>query len=241
VAFGLGLLVLVAGISSPVWGRAILKRIDYFSVRQVEVVGARWAAPDAILDRASISSNRSVWDDYSDVERRLSRHPLVEEAQVHRSGLHGLRIVIREVEPVALVGTPELRVVRADGTVLPIDPVGQSLNLPVVVQRADLAEDSTEIVAGPALEALGIFARVRELDPGLAEVISDFGLVNGSGLMTSLEASQPASRLALPSAVDETLLRRIRATLGDLRNRGIKAELVEARFANQIVVRRENS
>ena len=80
-----------------------------------------------------------------------------------------------------------------------------------------------------------------ELDPGLAEVISDFGLVNDSELMTSLEASQPANRLALPGKIDEALLRRIRATLSDLRSRGVKAELVEARFANQIVVRRGDS
>ena len=241
LAFFLGLFALAAGISSPVWGRAILKRIDYFSVRNVEVVGARWAAPDAVLDRAGIERGRSVWDDYSDVERRLVRDPLVEEARVYRSGFHGLRIVVREVEPAAMVGTPELRVVLADGTLLPIDPVGKPLDLPVVVQRAELAEDSTGIREGPALTALGIFAQIMELDPGLAEVISDFGLVNDSELMTSLEASQPANRLALPGKIDEALLRRIRATLSDLRSRGVKAELVEARFANQIVVRRENS
>ncbi len=61
------------------------------------------------------------------------------------------------------------------------------------------------------------------------------------GLITNLTTAQPAQRLALPSAIDETLVRRVRATLADLRSRGVAATLVEARYADQIVVRREQT
>ncbi len=56
--------------------------------------------------------------------------------------------------------------------------------------------------------------------------------------MLNLVMSQPARRLALPAAIDESLARRVRATLADLRVRGIEATLVEARYAGQVVVRR---
>lgn len=241
VAFLFGLLVVAGGIAGSVWGRRLLASIDYFDVRQVEVVGARWVAPDSLLRLAAIGRGRSVWDDFTEIERRLIRHPLIDEVHIRRSGLRRLRVVVREVEPMALVGAPELRVVRGDGTLLPIDPVGKSLDLPLLTAQAELAEDSTRLRDGPALRALAIFARIHALDPGLAAVISDFELAADHGLLANLMMSQPARRLALPSLIDETLVRRVRATLADLRGRGIAATLVEARYANQIVVRREQT
>jgi hypothetical protein len=241
VAFLLGLLAVAAAITSPVWGRALLVRVSYFNVRQVEVVGARWVAPDSLLRMAAIGSGHSVWEDYTALERGLVRHPLIEEVRVHRSGFQALRIVIREVEPIALVGVPELKAVRGDGTVLPIEPAGTSLDLPLLTAAAELTEDSTRLKAGPAMVALEIFSGLHALDPGLAAVISDFDLMGDQGLMANLVLSQPARRLALPSEIDETVVWRVRATLADLRNRGVAAELLEARYEDQIVVRREQT
>lgn len=237
-AYLIGLLVLALGVAGWIWGGRLLARFEYFGVRQVEVVGSRLLAPDSILRLAAIRSDRSVWDDYSDVERRLLGHPMIEEARVHRSGLHALRIVVREVEPVALAGTPELRPVLGDGTLLPIDPAGLSLDLPLLTMDVSLTSDSTQMRVGPALHALQIFARLQEVDPGLAALVSDFRLLDGRGLMMNLVMSQPAGRLVLPADFDESLARRVRATLADLRGREITAALVEARYAGQIVVQR---
>ncbi|UCF21247.1 MAG: FtsQ-type POTRA domain-containing protein [Gemmatimonadota bacterium] len=239
VAFLTGMVIVAGGIAGTHWGRRLLTRVDYFDVRRVEVVGTRWVAPDALLELAAIRGGRSVWEDYTDVEMRLVEHPLIDEAQVRRAGWRSLRIVVRETEPVAFVGVPELRAVHGDGTVIPLDLAGTELDLPLITEEASLAEDSSRVVAGPALEALEIFVSLNELDPGLGGVVSDFGLAQGAGLWVNLVASQPARRLALPDRVDERLVRRIRATLDDLRRRGIAADLIEARFAGIIVVRRE--
>ena len=238
-AFLIGLVAVGGGIAGTVWGRQLLGKIDYFNVRRIEVVGARWIAPDSVLRMAAIDKERSVWEDYTEVERRLVKHPLVAEAQVRRSGLRSLRLVVREVEPLALVGVPELRVVRGDGTVLPIDPAGASLDLPLLTARAKLSPDSAKLEPGRAREALSLFAELQALDPGLAAAISDFDLAEPEGLMANLILSQPAQRLALPGVIDELLVRRVRATLADLRNRDVPAGTVEARYADQIVVRRE--
>lgn len=237
-AFGAGLLVALCGTGGLLWGRRLLSTVPYFDVRQVEVVGARWIAPDSILRMAVIERDRSVWDDWSDVEARLRAHPLVEEADVRRRGLRGLRIVVDEVQPLALVGTPELRAILSDGHILPIDPAGTSMDLPLLTREAGIDRDSMRIRGGPALAALKAFGRLRSMDPGLAEVVSDFDLIDEQGLIVNFVASQPAERLTMPAEIDERLVRRIRATMSDLRTRGMNAELMEARYADQVVVRR---
>jgi cell division septal protein FtsQ len=237
-AFLLGLLVVVGGIAGSMWGLKLLAGIDYFNVRRVEVVGTRWLAPDSLLRMAAIGSDRSVWEDYAHVEHWLVTHPLIEEAQVRRSGLHALRIVVREVEPVALVGVPELRAVRDNGTLLPIDLAGTSLDLPLLTMPVEVAADSTTLRESAALSALEIFVTLRRMDPGLAAIVSDFRQLEDDGLILNLAVSQPAKRLALPAEIDEALARRVRATLADLRHRDIDAAFVEARYAGQIVVRR---
>ena len=235
--FVTAVLVLPSVVAGVFWGRDILAALPYFAVQRVEVVGARFVPPDSVLELASISRERSVWDDFGDVENRLRAHPLIRDARVLRHGGHTLRVVIDEEQPVALIGPGELRAVRADGRLLPIDPVVTPLDLPVITATAHLVEDSTRLGKSEALTALGVFDRIRELDPGLASVISDFGPAEPGGVRAHLMVSQPAVSLALPDDVDETLLRRIRATLTDLRERGVVADVVEARYADQIVVR----
>lgn len=237
-AFVIGLLAVTGGIAGALWGRALLARIPYFNVRRVEVVGTRWTAPDSLLRLAAIAPEQSVWDEHEEIELRLAEHPLIEEANIRRSGRNTLRIVVREVEPLALVGVPELRAVREDGTVLPIDPASASLDLPLLTDAADLGSDPAPVVGGTAARALELFAALQRLDPGLAALASDVAVTADGGLMIHLLESQPARGLAVPAVIDEKLARRIRATFADLRGRGVDAGLVEARFADQLVVRR---
>lgn len=239
-AFLGALLILGLGTAAALWGRDLLAELPYFTVQRIEVTGATLVAPDSVVEMAAIAPRRSVFEDFGDVEGVLERHPLIAEASVRRHGWRALRLVIREVEPIALVSLEELRAVRDDGTPLPIQLAGTPLDLPIVTDPAGL-DSSSGRVTGPAAIALGTFARLRALDPGLAAVISDFGMSEGGGLVAHLLPSQPARRLALPAEVNETLIRRIRAALADLRGRGTIARLVEARFADQIVVRTDGS
>lgn len=238
VAFLIGLTVVGAILAAAIWGQQFLARLSYFDVRRVEVVGTRWVAPDSLLVLAGIGSDRSVWEDYSAASLRLTDHPMIEEARIRRAGLRALRITVREVEPVALVGIPELRAVRADGGLLPIDPIASGIDLPLLTLEARLTDDSTRLAEGPAMEALKSFAALHELDPGLTAVVSDFEQLGSDDVMLNLMMSEPVRTIVLPARVDERLVRRVRATLTDLRRRGAKAAVLEARYADQIVVRR---
>lgn len=241
VAYLVGLTLVGAVLASAIWGQQLLASLSYFDVRRVEIVGTRWVAPDSLLALAGIGSDRSVWEDFSAVAVRLTEHPMIEEVQIRRSGLRGLRITVREVEPIALVGAPDLRAVRSDGMLLPIDPLNGGIDLPLLTIEAQLTDDSTRMAEGPALDVLRAFATLHALDPGLTAVVSDFEQLGGSGVALSLMMSEPARRIVLPARIDEQLVRRVRATLTDLRRRGIEAALLEARYADQIVVRREQA
>lgn len=239
-AYAVALIALAAGTAGAIWGRDLLAELPYFDVRQIEVVGARFVAPDSVVQLAAIGSTRSVWEDYPDVERRLLTHPLIEGVEVRRHGLRTLRLVIREVEPLALVDLGELRAVRSDGTPLPIDLAGTALDLPVLTMAAQV-DTATGRVGGRASGALQLFARLRSRDPGLAAMVSDFHSPESGGIVANLVVSQPARRLLLPREIDEKLVARIRAALADLRRRGTIAAEVEARFADQIVIRLQSS
>lgn len=238
VAFLIGLMLVGMVLATVIWGRQLLAGLSYFNVQRVEVVGTRWVAPDSLLVLAGIGGDRSVWEDYSAVALQLTEHPMIEEARVRRSGFQALRITVREVEPVALVGVPELRAVRADGVLLPIDPMTSGIDLPLLTLEAQLTDDSTRVAEGPALEALKAFALLHVLDPGLTAVVSDFEQLDGSDFVLNLMMSEPVRSIALPARIDERLVRKIRATLTDLRRRGTEAVVLEARYADQIVVRR---
>jgi cell division septal protein FtsQ len=241
IAFLLGLTLVSSVLVTVVWGQKLLTKLNYFNVRRVEVVGTHWVAPDSLLALAGIRSDRSVWEDYSSLAVQLARHPLIEEAQIRRAGLRALRIVVREVEPVALVGIPDLCAVRADGKLLPIDPTHSPVDLPLLIVEAALTEDSTRLAEGPAMEALRVLATLHALDPGLTAVVSDFEQLGSRDIVLNMMMSQPARRITVPAAIDERLVRRIRATLADLRRRGIEAAVIEARYMDQIVVRREQA
>ncbi len=236
-AYLVGLLMVIMGSAGAIWGRRLLIHVPAFKVKQIEVVGTRLLAPDSVLHRANIDRERSVWQDFSPVAVELMRHPLIEEAEVVRSGLSTVRISVQEVEPLALVRIPELRPVREGGTVLPVDPWRLPLDLPVITAAAQVDSGSMILKDGPARRALETFSSLHELDPGLAALISDFTVSGSRDMIANLVASVPARRLALPNRIDQMLAVRVRATLADLRSRGQEATLIEARYANQIVVR----
>ncbi|MGH7677292.1 MAG: cell division protein FtsQ/DivIB, partial [Gemmatimonadaceae bacterium] len=90
---------------SPLWAPVLFRRMDFFRVRHVEVVGARYIEPREVVDRLRIDTLASVWDAEGQLETRVKEHPLVREVEIDRK-LPGT-LVVRLVEhvPVALVAT----------------------------------------------------------------------------------------------------------------------------------------
>lgn len=213
----------------------VLRRMDVFRVDRVEVVGTRWLAPHVALAATGIDPEASVFDDSRPWREALIQHPLVADATIERRLPDGVVVNIRETEPVALATTPELRPVDARGRVLPIDPAGGSLDLPLLVVRTGVADDG-RLDRPAALALLAGYERIRLLDPALAARVSEIHPVP-QGLRFRFRRPLAAEAL-FPADAGPLHLRQLELTLEDLAARDELERLrrIDLRFQEQVVV-----
>jgi cell division protein FtsQ len=124
---------------SPFWAPLLMRRMAFFRVRHVEVVGARYVQAGEILDRLRVDTLASVWDPSGPWKARVAEHPLVREVEMDRR-LPGT-LVVRLVEhvPVALVPAASgFRAYDERGVSLPIDPTTSDVDAPILA-RVDTA------------------------------------------------------------------------------------------------------
>jgi cell division protein FtsQ len=155
IAIGLFVLLL-----SPLWAPLLFRHMEFFRVRHVEVVGARYIEPSEVLDRLKVDTLASVWDPMGRLETRVATHPLVREVAIDRK-LPGT-LVVRLVEhaPVALVATPNgFRAYDARGVSLPIDPSTADVDAPILA-RPDSA--LLRLLGAARTEAPDLYRRVSE-------------------------------------------------------------------------------
>ena len=126
--------LVVAG--SPLWGPLLMRRMAFFHVHRIEILGARYVSPSDILARLHVDTTASVWDPTGPLLARVRSHPEVESAVIHRKLPGTLVVEIQERVPVALVpGTGGFRVFDSRGVPLPIDPARVRVDAPVLLQR----------------------------------------------------------------------------------------------------------
>src|SRR5690348_4141264 len=78
---GIGLLLLAG---SPFWSPLVMRRMAFFRVRRVEILGTHYIAPSDILARIHVDTTSSVWDPTAPVAARVLRHPAVQTVNVRR-------------------------------------------------------------------------------------------------------------------------------------------------------------
>lgn len=212
--------ILLAVVSSPFWGRTLLRSMDFFRVRRVEIEGLRYAAPDEIVSRLRVDTLASVWDDVAPLEARVAEHAQVRAVRIKRKLPGTLVVVVTEKPPVALVSTPRgLVVTDAQGDSMPVDPTSMDVDLPVLAARDTLLLrllGETQ-VAEPAL-----FARVSEVRRvergGIVFVLTDFRILADSTVTTQRLAD------VIPVELDAT-------------RRNWRAREFDVRFRDQVIVR----
>lgn len=228
------LAAVLVGASAPVWAPPLLARIPAFEVREVGVVGARFVPPDEIVRRASVDSGASVWDDPTRWERRVRAHRLVREARVSRAGSHRLEIQVREAEPVALVATPELVPVDAEGRVLPLDPAESALDLPILVGGGEVRGGRLSGRRPRAL--LRLLVELREAEPSFVRQVSEVAAGPEGGARLVLTEGEACDRVLLPRERPVAALRRVERALAHRPDRR-DVEVADARFDGQVVLR----
>lgn len=227
LAIGGAAALLVLG-SAPLWGPMILRRMEFFRVRRVEIVGARYLAPSDILARLNVDTLASVWDPTAPLVSKVEGYPGVARANIHRKLPGTLVVEIVERVPVALVSAPGgFRAYDDRGNALSIDPTRVTVDAPVLMDR-DV----------PLLKLLGamrtsmpaLYARVSAARrPGHGEIAFDLKLPGAGASQT--ETVRANDDLSLPRLADVAPVEQ------DLAHKQLRASEIDLRFRDQVIAR----
>jgi cell division protein FtsQ len=245
------IVVLLLLAPAPWLARRGASRLAFFHVRKIEVAGTRFLSPDTIAARLRVDTTRSVWDDIAPLEERALALPQVGGVSISRKLPGTLVVTVSERIPVAFVpGRQGLEPVDSSGTVLPIDPASEPLDLPVV--------DHLDV---PLVNILGrvrssnalLYRRISEISrdgaPGdvlllLTTTGATAALPPRDSALTTADtaASRPLSvpqmlRVRVRLGVSVTRLTDIFPVENDLRRRGARVAELDLRYRDQVIAR----
>jgi len=201
-----------------------LRRVAFFRVRQVELVGIRYLDADRVLAALRMSPRASVFDDTEVLAERLRRLEGVADASVIRRPPASLKVIVREVEPVALVANQRgaLGAVDAEGQSLPYE-LG-TLDLPVV-PAADGA-------------VVGVLARVQAYDPSLYQAIDAARRMDAQRGEGDVQLELGTHRVLLGPNAGPEVIQAVMLVARDLAAKARPYTELDGRYAGQVIVRR---
>jgi cell division septal protein FtsQ len=198
---------------------AVLRQLEFFRIRRVEIAGLQYLAPATIISAAGLGERSSVFDDLLAARKELKALPGIRAAQVERRLPGTLEIVIEEAVPVALAPRGAgLALLDSSGNVLPFDPAATAPDLPIAA-TADRA-------------IAQVLARVRADAPVLFGQIETARRLHGDVVLET-----DGSRVWLSPSVTAEDIRAVAAVAQDLARRGRRYGELDARFAGQVIVR----
>lgn len=202
-----------------VGGLKLLKTLSFFSIRRVEVVGARYLTPAAITRALAVPKAASLFDDLDPLERRARQVPGVIEASIGRRLPGTLRVTVREAVPVALAERGgRLVLVDQAGSVLPFDPTRPAEDLP--------------LAAEPDPAVAGLLARMREVEPELFARVE-----RAARLRRDVVLDLAAGRLWFRAGASSEDIRNLLLVADYLNRKGRSWRELDARFASRVIVR----
>jgi len=218
---GAALSVMLLWMTAPLG----LRRVAFFRVQQVELVGIRYLDADQVLAALQLSPRASVFDDTEVLVDRLRALDGIADVAVTRRPPASLKVVVRETEPVALVANARgaLTVVDAVARPLPFELV--SLDLPVV-QTGEKGDSGV----------VAVLARIQAVDPALFQTIDAARLTGGENRDVVLELGR--HRVLLTSDAGPEVIQSVVLVARDLAAKARPYAELDARYAGQIVVRR---
>jgi cell division septal protein FtsQ len=198
----------------------LLRGLDFFQVRRVEIAGLQYLDPAKVIAALKLSPKASVFDDPAPLRRRVYAMPGVNAVDVGRRLPGTLMVELVEAPPVALASRGDgLALLDARGRVLPFDPLRSAPDLPV-------AANGDAVVTG-------VLARVRDSDPDL---FARIGAAWRVGPDVVLEVGR--RRLWFGAQVSAEDIRAVMAVEQALARSGRAYQELDGRFAGQVIVRR---
>lgn len=212
-------LVAVSWFGAPL----ALRRLPLFRVRQIELVGVRNLAPDAVIASLRLGPRASVFSDTRLLADRVRGLAGVADARVVRRLPAALLVEVREVEPAALApARGGLVAVDGSGRALPFDPARSGLDLP--------------IAAGGDSSVAGVLALIQSVDPALYQTIAGARVVTRGARGVVLEVG--SRRIVVAPDAGPEVIRAVVLVAQDLAAKGRPYTELDGRFAGQVIVRR---
>jgi cell division protein FtsQ len=202
-----------------------LARVPMFRVRQIDLVGVKYLAPDALIAALRLPAGASVFGDAGLLADRVKGVSGVADASVERRLPGTLEVLVSEVEPAAFApGKRGGSLVAVDGAgrPLPFDPERTGLDLPIV-GSAD---------AG----AVSVLALVQAVDPALFQRITGARSSKRGDVLLELGAHR---RVWLRRDAGPETVRAVALVGQDLAVTGRAYTELDARFAGQVIVRQQ--
>ncbi len=206
----------------------LLGTLDYFHVQTVQLEGARFLTPTAVIAALGADTSASVFDDPSGFVAKVESIPLVAHARVRRKLPGTLVVSITERVPVALVPTRDgFRGVDSAGTRLPIDPALATFDAPVVLPpmgRRDTVADR---------RLFNLLGALRARDPALFDAIEEARRISA----TEWQLRTTRQRVRITPDVTLARLADIFPVEQDLARRRIRAAELDLRYRNLVIAR----
>jgi cell division septal protein FtsQ len=198
---------------------SVLRRLEFFRVRRVEIAGLQYLAPAKITAALGLDDHASVYDDLLAAGSGLRALPGVRSAVVRRRLPGTLEIVVEEAVPVALAPRgASLTLLDSSGSVLPFDPAATAPDLPIAAS------------VDPVITR--VLARIREHAPVLFNRIEAARRVQGDVVLDVDER-----RFWFGPGVSAEDIRAVMAVEQDLARQGRNYGELDGRFAGQVIVR----
>lgn len=217
----LACLLLIVVIATAGFAPRALRRMEFFRMRQVELVGLRYLAPEQVLATLDLAPGHHLFDPTGEIEQRAEAIPGVVDVKVQRRLPGTLRLVVAEQVPVAFAPGPAgLVPLDAECRPLPYDPAVSGFDLPLVPRV-----DSIVVRA---------LALVRTADSSLFQEVD--AARRGAGGTVVLELG--AHRVLLRATPTRYEIHAVETVRKQLIRSGRHFEALDARFAGWVVVRR---
>jgi cell division protein FtsQ len=213
-------IILLLAAGSPFWGPLVMRRMTYFHVHRIEILGAHYVAPSDILTRLHVDTMESVWNPTEPLEARVRSHAEIERVVIRRKLPGTLVVEVTERVPVALVpATNGFKVYDNRGAVLPIDPARVTVDAPVLSQR-----DTT---------VLRLLGAMRSRMPEMYARVSSITPVGADELLIQLN-SHPVRAM---KDVSLERLAEVDPVEADLDRKQLAATEIDLRYRDQVIAR----
>jgi cell division protein FtsQ len=220
--FALGSVVALALLASPFWAPPLLRRLSFFRIRRVEILGARYTPPADLLQRLRVDTTRSVWDPLEPLADRVRTHPQVESVTVSRRLPGTIVVRVTERRPVALVSGPGgLRAVDEHGRRLPLDPSRTPVDAPIITS------------APRATMVYHLLGAMRRETPQLYARLSSIRAIGADEMVLQI-ADLPVRAM---TSVTLERLGDIEPVQRDLARRQLRPAELDLRYRDQVIAR----